>query len=227
MGVLVLFLIGTAIPSKAALMFTESDANLSFSFFGFDNIISGTSIGFLVADTGGDGFVGFGDGASSDLLGATSLGRGDQLGDDLILGKFTGISAAGTTGFDSNGNLSLDYGVGGLAANQALGLLYFTDGSDSGDAYHFYRSDAVTDPGINGTSPYLTPTMGETGRIVSVRDTISIGVAGSVSQSSVVSAAVPEPSAALLSGILMWLGMIERFSRRRAMAERGQMGRRP
>ena len=206
-------------PSQAALMFPDTDATVSYSFFGFDGLVAGSSIGFLIADTGGDGFVGQTDpdGSAASLLGVTSLGRGDQLGDDLILGKFTALSVGGPVGFDSNGKLGLDYGVGGLAVGQDLSLLYFTTGTSvAGDPYHFYRSAAITDPGINGNIGYVTPTSGDSNSIVSVRDTVTFfGPAGGVSQGDVITAAVPEPSGALLAMLAVLGGILREGSRQR------------
>ncbi len=210
--------------TKASLILGDPDAFLSVSFFGFDDLEAGKSIGFLTVDTKGDGFVGRNDPDNlvAFLKGASNLGRGDQVGDDLFLARFEAADVGGSIGFDSGGNIGLDYGLDLLSEGLELALLYFPSGTSvDGDAFHYYRSDSITDGGLNGTIGYKTPQPGATNRIVSLQSSFVVsGVSGGALQTDVFSATVPEPSQVLTGGILAWLLLLNQTSRSRSKQHR-------
>lgn len=220
-GALWIALTGAA---HAGLMFS-----ISYAIADLDDVVVGTSVGLLVADTAGDGFMGISDvdGMMTNSLLGYPMSIGSALGDDRVLMRMTGATlGTGVTGFESNPvSFNTDDALWGGALNsgQDLALLYFPDGmANDGDAFGFYRSGPVTDPAAGGNSGYITPMGGGNVDIRTLtQGTILFGIAGTVPAANVSSgtiSSVPEPSSLLTSLLLVgswWLRAGRRRERRR------------
>ena len=220
-GALWIALTGAA---HAGLVFT-----ISYAIADLDDVVAGASVGVLVADTAGDGFMGISDvdGMMTNSLLGYPTSVGSALGDDRVLMRMTGTTlGTGVTGFESNPvsfNTDDALWAGALDSGQDIALLYFPNGTaNDGDAFGFYRSDTVTDTTAGGNSGYITPMGGGNAAIRTLtQGTTLFGIAGTVQVANVSSgtiSSVPEHSSLLTSLLFVgwgWLSAGRRRERRR------------
>ncbi len=168
------------------------------------NAFPAASVGFLVADTSGNGFQFQSD--TSLLLGASSASKNSFLGtsDDFVFAINLPLIdfGSGQNGFEIP-NQPFDTAVtSGWGINDAFALVWFQNGTSGvGDSFGFYRSSTIYSN--NGSNvAFATPGNGEF-----VLNDLATGVPGITNPSTPVAsftanngtiAAVPEPSVILL-----------------------------
>ena len=113
-GALWIALTGAA---HAGLMFS-----ISYAIADLDDVVVGTSVGLLVADTAGDGFMGISDvdGMMTNSLLGYPMSTGSALGDDRVLMRMTGATL-GTGVTDSSPSGKFQYGRCSLGWRPELG----------------------------------------------------------------------------------------------------------
>lgn len=160
------------------------------------------SVGILVADVAGNGFLGDYTQSSFEqtslLLDGSSLGVGALLGDDQVIGAFTVNNDLGFSGFNDH-LVSIPY-ENGLQAGTRLALLWFPtlfdlDGVFSyGMSYGFY-SNLVVSEASGATMGFVLPADGST-QMLAVMDEMILGdnYPGVPSLGDLSAQAIPEPS---------------------------------
>lgn len=160
------------------------------------------SIGILVADIAGNGFLGdytrSSFAQSSALLDGSSLSVGSLLGDDRVIASFTVNDDLGFSGFNDFLS-SIDYGSG-LVAGTPLALLWFPtlfeidEVFNYGMTYGFYSNSLVSEAS-GATMGFTMPADGSTHMLALIDETIVGGsFPGVPTVAELTAQAVPEPS---------------------------------
>lgn len=200
----------------------EGTVTLTYQFSGLLTSSSASvpigSVGVIVADTSGDGFLAdyiTGSASFSDFAG-TSLTIGSNLGsssDDTIISVFTAIDlGGGFTGFNDQETITLS---GSLGTGDNLALYWFPDVSVNSIAgavsqYGFFRTDSISS-GSGSQMAFVMPADGVNLTLASA----SVSIGGDIPDSALTAVAVPEPStyAAILGALA--LGFVA-YRRRKA-----------
>lgn len=211
------------ISSCAVGSFAGATVSLTYSFGGLlaanSSPIALNSVGIVVADSTGNGFIGDYVSASADFnaFAGTSLSYGSAIGgsgDDIIVGVLSAIDLGGINGFNDSQTITLS---GDLGANDNLALYWFPTVSSASIAgsvseYGFFRTSNAADLVSSGSDiAFIMPSDGANSTLA----VYSSSVGGGVADSALTAVAVPEPSTyAMLFGALA-LGFVA-YRRRRS-----------
>lgn len=174
-------------------------------------LVSENSIGILVADTTGNGFL------TIESLAGFDLTVGDYWGDDLVMGVF-GAASDSTIGDTLSG---LTYS-GNFGEGDAIGFYWFPElfsvgGTITGTtSWGFYRTNLI-DGNSGADMAFYMPTDGTDGTLAFFHSGFASGAIASIADFTATSgaSAVPEPgTSAALMGVVM-LGFVAARRKRR------------